>query len=83
MEERIALFREYETGVFSVSDLCGRYGIGRETFYVWKRRRRAARRRGLSTRAMRSSTVRMPPTTGWSNGSSRHGDGFRISVRRR
>jgi hypothetical protein len=24
MEERIALFREYETGVFTVSDLCRR-----------------------------------------------------------
>ena len=39
MEERIGLFREYETGVFSVSDLCNRHGISRETFYVWKRRR--------------------------------------------
>ncbi|WP_315831060.1 helix-turn-helix domain-containing protein [Bradyrhizobium prioriisuperbiae] len=39
MEERIALFREYETGAFSVTELCARYGISRETFYVWKRRR--------------------------------------------
>jgi len=39
MEERIALLREYETGVFTVSELCRRHGISRETFYVWKRRR--------------------------------------------
>jgi len=39
VEERIALFREYDTGVFTVSDLCRRHGISRETFYVWKRRR--------------------------------------------
>jgi len=39
VEERIALFWEYETGVFAVSDLCRRHGISRETFYVWKRRR--------------------------------------------
>lgn len=39
MEERIALFREYETGAFSVTELCARHGISRETFYVWKRRR--------------------------------------------
>lgn len=39
MEERIALFREYETGAFSVTDLCRRHGISRETFYVWQRRR--------------------------------------------
>lgn len=39
VEERIALFREYESGAFSVVELCTRYGISRETFYVWKRRR--------------------------------------------
>ena len=39
VEERIALLRDYETGVFTVSDLCRRHGISRETFYVWKRRR--------------------------------------------
>jgi transposase InsO family protein len=39
MEERIGLFRDYDTGVFSVSELCRRYGISRETFYVWKQRR--------------------------------------------
>ena len=39
MEERIGLFRAWDTGVFSVSDLCNRHGISRETFYVWKRRR--------------------------------------------
>ena len=39
VEERIALFRDYETGVFTVSELCRRHGISRETFYVWKRRR--------------------------------------------
>jgi transposase-like protein len=39
VEERTGLFREYETGAFSVTELCERYGISRETFYVWKRRR--------------------------------------------
>ncbi len=39
VEEHIALFRDYETGVFTVTGLCRRYGVGRETFYVWKRRR--------------------------------------------
>lgn len=41
VEERIALFRDYETGVFKVSELCERYDISRETFYHWKRRREA------------------------------------------
>ncbi len=39
VEERIALMRDYESGAFSVVELCARYGISRETFYVWKRRR--------------------------------------------
>jgi transposase InsO family protein len=36
--ERIALFREYETRAFSVSELCRRHGISRDTFYVWRKR---------------------------------------------
>ena len=39
MEERIALLREFESGAFSVTELCRRHGISRETFYVWKERR--------------------------------------------
>jgi transposase InsO family protein len=39
VEERIALMREFESGAFSVVELCARYGISRETFYVWKQRR--------------------------------------------
>lgn len=39
MEERVALLREHDSGVYSVGELCSRYGISRETFYVWKRRR--------------------------------------------
>lgn len=41
VEERVALFRDYDLQAFSVSELCERYGISRETFYVWKRRRDA------------------------------------------
>jgi putative transposase len=41
VEERIAMFRDYETGAFTVTDLCRRYEVSRETFYVWKRRRDA------------------------------------------
>lgn len=39
MEERVAMFREYDSGAFGVSELARRYGISRETFYQWKRRR--------------------------------------------
>ena len=41
VEERIALFNIYESGAFTVVELCERYNISRETFYVWKRCRDA------------------------------------------
>jgi transposase InsO family protein len=39
MEERVALLRDYDTGVFTVTELCADYGISRATFYEWWRRR--------------------------------------------
>ncbi len=39
VENRIALFRDYESGAFSVVELCQRYEISRDTFYTWRRRR--------------------------------------------
>ena len=39
VEERIAMFRELDSGAFGVGELARRYGVSRETFYVWKRRR--------------------------------------------
>jgi len=39
MEERIRMLSEYDTGNWSVAELCRRYGICRDTFYEWRRRR--------------------------------------------
>jgi transposase InsO family protein len=33
------MLSDYETGNWSVSDLCRRYGVCRDTFYEWRRRR--------------------------------------------
>lgn len=41
MEERIRMFLEYESGNWSVSELCRRHGICRDTFYEWRRRKRS------------------------------------------
>ena len=38
LEERIAMMRDFDTGYFTVTELARRYGISRETFYVWKAR---------------------------------------------
>jgi hypothetical protein len=31
MEERIRFVKDYRSGVFEMSELCGRYGISRKT----------------------------------------------------
>lgn len=61
MEERIALLREYETGAFSVTQLCERHGISRETFYVWHKRRQSGDERWFEERS--HATKRCPHAT--------------------
>jgi transposase InsO family protein len=39
MEERIRMLLEYESGNWSVSELCRRYGVCRDTFYEWRSRK--------------------------------------------
>lgn len=39
MEERIRMLCDYDTGNWSVSELCRRYGVCRDTFYAWRQRR--------------------------------------------
>src|SRR4051812_21099383 len=39
MEERVRMLSEYDSGNWNVAELCRRYGICRDTFYEWRRRR--------------------------------------------
>ena len=39
VEQRVGLFCDYDTGVWTVSELCRAYGVSRETFYVLRARR--------------------------------------------
>lgn len=39
MQERVRMLAEYDTGNWSVSELCRRYGVCRDTFYAWRSRR--------------------------------------------
>lgn len=41
MEERIRMFLEYESGNWSVSEVCRRHGICRDTFYEWRKRKQS------------------------------------------
>lgn len=45
VEERIAMLRDYDTGPSAVGEVCDRYGVSRETFYMWKRRRESGEAR--------------------------------------
>ena len=59
MEERVRMLSEYETGNWIVSELCRRYGVCRDTFYEWRKRRRAVKRIGSSITRMRLCTARI------------------------
>ena len=39
MEERVRMLADYDTGNWSVSELCRRYEVCRDTFYEWRKRR--------------------------------------------
>lgn len=38
MEERVRMLLDYESGNWSVSEICRRYGVSRDTFYEWRNR---------------------------------------------
>ena len=61
VEERIAMFRDYDTRAFSVSELVARHGVSRETFYVWQRRRESGDPRWFEERSRAPSS--RPHTT--------------------
>ena len=39
LEQRISMLRDYDLNVWSVTALCERYGVCRDTFYMWRARR--------------------------------------------
>lgn len=41
MERRVEMMTMYDTGALSVRALCAGFGVSRETFYYWRRRREA------------------------------------------
>jgi transposase InsO family protein len=51
MEQRIALMMDYATGAYSVSELCRRYEVSRQTFYEWKARRHGGGERWFEDRS--------------------------------
>ena len=51
MEEKLRFVFEYELGERTMTELCQRYEIARETGYVWLRRYRAAGVAGLAERS--------------------------------
>src|SRR5208283_4446374 len=65
MEEKVRFVFEYEEGERSMTELCERYGIARETGYVWLRRYRERGLAGLVelNRAAQRHGNQTPPET--------------------
>ena len=61
MEERIGLLRDYDSGVFTIKELCVRYGVHRDTFYFWKARRESVGDRWWEVRS--HATAHCPHAT--------------------
>jgi hypothetical protein len=51
MERRVGLMDDYDTGGFSVTELCAGYGIDRSTFYLWRARREGGDARRFEDRS--------------------------------
>lgn len=51
MEERVRMLADYATGVWSVSELCRRYGVCRDTFYEWRKRRESGEENWFADRS--------------------------------
>jgi hypothetical protein len=64
MERRVGLMQDYDTGAFSVTELCARYGIDRSTF-CGTGGARAAMRVGLKSARMRREVVRIGHLRKW------------------
>ena len=53
MEQRLEFVREYESGMFTMTELAAEYGIRRETGYTWVRRYEVEGPAGLHDRSRR------------------------------
>ena len=51
MEQRIGMLADYDAGHWSVSDLCRRYEVSRDTFYAWRARRAGGEADSHATRS--------------------------------
>jgi len=62
MDQRLAFVFDHERGLYTMIDLCARYGISRKTGYKWLERFAADGRRGLADRSRAPHTCphRMP-----------------------
>ena len=56
MEQRLAFVQEYESGLFTMTELAAQYGISRKTGYKWVAEYDAAGVLGLVDRSRRPQT---------------------------
>src|SRR5262245_25061252 len=56
MDERVQFIGDYQRQLFTMTELCDRYGISRKTGYKWLARYEAEDARGLHVRSSRPHT---------------------------
>src|ERR1700693_5118606 len=81
MEERVQILAEYEIGHWSVSELCRRHGVSRDTFYAWRARRASGDANWFSDRSHATQSCPHRTQAAQELGSSRFGGAFPIWVR--
>ena len=77
MEQRLEFVREYESGMFTMTELAAEYGISRKTGYKWPRARWGCK----IGRGGRITTLTRSPRR-WSMRSSRFDAGIHAGGRR-
>ena len=65
VKERLAFVRDLESGHWSMTELCERYGITRPTGYKWEARHLAGGGAGLADRSRAPQTCRIARAKPW------------------
>ena len=77
MEQRLDFVREYETELFTMTELAAHYGVSRKTAYKWVERTKPTVPSGCAIARAGRSTVRRPRIPSWWRRCWRTADGTR------
>ena len=64
VKERIRFISDYESGLYTMTELCERFGVSRQTGYKWIHRYREEGAAGLEDRSRSSASLPAPNVEG-------------------